>query len=106
MPVRWAGIAPPIPSRRLPLYGDGYTLDNSVGERGKLVTGVTLFSGRHIPVPLDMGEEWDFFLWVNLGATAPAVGDTYTYKVRYGDGLQAGARLPLRLPGAWRDGAG
>jgi hypothetical protein len=49
------------------------------------VVNATVYSGINIPVPLDIAGP-DFELDSNLGATAPALGDTYRYKVEYVDG--------------------
>lgn len=66
-----------------------YNLNMEVRDGTKLVTSVTLISGRNVAVPFDLGKSWSFYAWANLGATVPNVGDSYGFKVTYSDGTTA-----------------
>lgn len=65
---------------------DWYNLNMQVNDGIKRAVAVTLVSGKDIPVPLDLGEDWEFRTWQSLNTTVPTVGASYVFKVTYSDG--------------------
>lgn len=72
-----------------PVIGvDGYTVQDTVGDGVSRAVKVTVLSGKHLPVPLDLPREQQVhYALAFLGAAAPAVGDTYRHEVLYADGV-------------------
>lgn len=63
-----------------------YDLNLQANDGTKRVMAVTLLSGKNMPVPRDLGKDWEFHTWFGLNATVPTVGDSYVFKVTYSDG--------------------
>ncbi len=63
-----------------------YSLQTTVTANLQRVVRATLVAGKNVGVPADLGGDREISTWWNLGTTAPAVGDVYTYEVAYGDG--------------------
>ena len=63
-----------------------YSLQTTVTANLQRVVRATLVAGKNVRVPADLGGDREISTWWNLGTTAPAVGDVYTYEVAYGDG--------------------
>jgi uncharacterized protein (DUF2141 family) len=68
------------------LNQDFYQIDAQVSDGVRKAVTVTLFSGKNVAVPLDIGKDWQFSAWFKFGLTRPAVGDTYRMLVIYSDG--------------------
>lgn len=66
--------------------GGWYSLELQVSRNAKRPVAVTLYSGRSVPVPLDVGLGDDFEASVSLGTARPEAGDVYRFKVVYSDG--------------------
>lgn len=69
-----------------------YSINAFVDDGLKRVTGVTLFSGPNIPLPVDMGSgngQAKFNLYQFINTLVPVVGDSYQFKVSYSDGTTA-----------------
>lgn len=65
-----------------------YQLELGVADGVRRVVKATLVSGNNMPVPLDLGRtnNNDLQHFRFLGATEPAVGESYVYKITYSDG--------------------
>ncbi len=63
-----------------------YSLQTTVTANVQRVVRAMLVAGKGVGVPADLGGDREFYSWWNLGTTAPALGDLYTYEVTYGDG--------------------
>lgn len=66
-----------------------YNLKLQVSDGTKRAVAVTLLSGLNVPVPFDLGKDWQFQLNQWLNTTVPTVGDSYLFKVTYSDGTTA-----------------
>lgn len=67
----------------------GYILNFEIYPRSKRPVSVTLTSGPNVTGPIDVGKSYDdteFYSWVDLGGTVPAINDTYTFSLLNSDG--------------------
>lgn len=71
-------------------YSDGvnsnYSLDLNVFNGNKPMKTVTVISGPNMPLPLDLGRDWNGFRVWQYTAATPVVGESYVFRVTYMDG--------------------
>ncbi len=66
-----------------------YYAQLSVNDGTQRVARAVIFSGKGLPLPLDVPKDREHYAWFNFGATAPVVGDAYAVRVTYADGSAA-----------------
>lgn len=95
----WAvtGVPPSFPP---------YMLEHRIREGARRPVSATVVAGPNIPLPLDLAQQGSLRFWSRLGATAPAVGDTYTYVVSYADGTTETLTAAVTGAGAFPTGVG
>ena len=74
---------------------DLYSLEYEIRGNLKLPVNITLTSGKNVPVPADLGGNYNYYHLIQTVDAKPAVGDSYKLAITYSDGTSENLSLPL-----------